>query len=85
LPDITTYGGTASRQVEVSACATPSRYAISANVAFGDGNSASVGPFEQSADADITVGLPAGLAMSWSPSTRTVFVRSTANICKGVY
>lgn len=85
LPDITSYGGTASRQVDAAACANPSRYAISAKVAFGDGNSASVGPFEQSADADITVGLPAGLAMSWSPSTHTVFVRSTPNICKGVY
>jgi hypothetical protein len=85
LPDITSFGGTASRQVDASACANPSRYAISAKVTFGDGNSASVGPFEQSADADITVGLPAGLSMSWSPSTRTVFVRSTANICKGVY
>jgi hypothetical protein len=85
LPDITAFGATASRQVDTAACPNPSRYAIGAKVVFGDGTTASAGPIEQSADADITLGLPAGLTMSWSPSTRTVFVRSTANICKGVY
>lgn len=85
LPDITSYGATASHQVDTVSCPNPSRYAISAKVAFGDGSTASVGPIEQSADADITLGLPAGLSMSWSPSTRTIFVRSTPNICKGVY
>ena len=85
LPDITAYGSTSSRQVDAAACPDPSRYAISAKVAFGDGNSASVGPVEQSATADITLGLPAGFTLSWSPSTRTVFVRSAASVCKGVY
>ncbi|GGA38633.1 hypothetical protein [Dyella nitratireducens] len=85
LPDITAYGATSSRQVDVAACPDPSRYAISAKVTFGDGNSASVGPVEQTAAADITMGLPAGFTLSWSPSTRTVFVRSAANVCKGVY
>jgi hypothetical protein len=85
LPDITAYGGTASRQVDAAMCPDPSRYAISAKVAFGDGSSASVGPVEQSATADITMGLPAGFTLSWSPSTRTVFVRSAGNVCKGVY
>ncbi|MFC3653396.1 hypothetical protein ACFONN_17695 [Dyella humi] len=85
LPDIVSYGATSSHQVELAGCPDPSRYAISAKVAFGDGNSASVGPVEQSAAADITLGLPAGLTLSWSPSTRTVFVRSAANVCKGVY
>jgi hypothetical protein len=85
LPDIVAYGGTSSRQVDTATCPNPSRYAISAKVVFGDGSSTSVGPIEQSADADITVGLPAGLSMSWSPSVRTIFVRSTANICKGIY
>jgi hypothetical protein len=85
LPDIVSYGATSSHQVELAGCNDPSRYAISAKVAFGDGNSASVGPVEQSAVADITLGLPAGLTLSWSPSTRTVFVRTAANVCKGVY
>ncbi|GLQ87393.1 hypothetical protein [Dyella flagellata] len=84
LPDITAYGATASRQVD-AACPSPSRYAISAKVTFGDGASASVGPVEQTAAADITMGLPAGFTLSWSPSTRTVFVRSAANVCKAVY
>lgn len=85
LPDITAYGTTSSRQVEAAACPDPSRYAISAKLTFGDGHSASVGPVEQTAAADITMGLPAGFTLSWSPSTRTVFVRSAANVCKGVY
>lgn len=85
LPDITAYGTTSSRQVQAAACPDPARYAISAKVTFGDGNSASVGPVEQTAAADITLGLPAGFTLSWSPSTRTVFVRSAANVCKGVY
>ncbi|RUL77693.1 hypothetical protein [Dyella choica] len=84
LPDITAYGASSSRQVD-AACPNPARYAISAKVTFGDGNSASVGPVEQTAVADITMGLPAGFTLSWSPSTRTVFVRSAANVCKGVY
>ncbi|HUB91177.1 MAG TPA: hypothetical protein VMA74_15745 [Dyella sp.] len=84
LPDITAYGATSSRQVEAAACEA-ARYAISAKLMFGDGNSASVGPVEQTAAADITLGLPAGFTLSWSPSTRTVFVRSAANVCKGVY
>jgi hypothetical protein len=85
LPDITAYGATSSRQVDAPACPSPARYAISAKVTFGDGNSASVGPVEQTAAADITMGLPAGFTLSWSPSTRMVFVRSAANVCKGVY
>jgi hypothetical protein len=85
LPDIVAYGATSSHQVAATSCADPSRYAIAAKVVFGDGSSSSVGPVEQSAVADITVGLPAGLTMSWSPSTRTVFVRSAAGVCKGVY
>lgn len=85
LPDITAYGTTSTRQVEAAACPDPSRYAISAKVTFGDGHVASVGPVEQPAAADITMGLPAGFTLSWSPSTRTVFVRSAANVCKGVY
>jgi len=85
LPDITAYGGTSSKQVDAATCPDPSRYAISAKVAFGDGNSASVGPVEQTATADITLGLPAGFTLSWSPSTRTVFVRSVNSVCKGVY
>ncbi|GLQ99200.1 hypothetical protein [Dyella mobilis] len=85
LPDIVAYGTTSTQQVAAGGCADPSRYAIGAKVVFGDGTSSSVGPIEQSAVADITMGLPAGLTMSWSPSTRTVVVRSTANVCKGVY
>lgn len=85
LPDITAYGTNSSRQVEPAGCPDPSRYAISAKVSFGDGTSASVGPVEQTAAADITMGLPAGFTLSWSPSTRTVFVRSANNVCKGVY
>ena len=85
LPDITAYGATSSAQVQAAACANPSRYAISAKLTFGDGNSAVAGPVEQTAAADITLGLPAGFTMNWSPSTRTVFVRSAANVCKGVY
>jgi hypothetical protein len=85
LPDIAAYGATSSAQVPPSGCADPSRYAISAKVALGDGSSSSVGPVEQSAVADITLGLPAGLTLSWSPSTRTVFVRSAGSVCKGVY
>ena len=85
LQAITAYGATSSRQIEPAACPSPTRYAIGAKVTFGDGNTASAGPVEQTAAADITLGLPAGFTLSWSPSTRTVFVRSAANICKAVY
>jgi hypothetical protein len=85
LPDITAYGATSSSQVDAAACPDPSRYAVSAKVTYGDGKNASVGPVEQTATADITMGLPSGFTLSWSPSTRMLFVRSAANVCKGVY
>jgi hypothetical protein len=85
VPDIVAYGATSTQQIAAAGCPDPSRYAISAKVVFGDGSSASVGPVEQSAVADITMGLPAGLTLSWSPSTRVVVVRSAAGVCKGVY
>jgi hypothetical protein len=54
-------------------------------VGYADGASASAGPFEQSADANATVGLPGGLSLSWDPAVRQLFVRSGAPMCKGVH
>lgn len=85
MPDITTHGATVSRQVDTSACADPVSYTISAKASLGDGNSASIGPITQSADASITAGLPGGLSLSWDPSIHQLFVRSGANMCKGVH
>lgn len=84
LPDITG-SGTVARQVEVAGCSDPLSYAIRAKVTFGDGHSASVGPISQIASAGITAGLPGGLALSWDPSVRQLFVRPAASRCKGVY
>lgn len=85
MPDITAYGATVQQQVDTSACADPLSYAVSAKVRFGDGHTASTGPIVQSADASITAGLPGGLSLNWNPTVHTVFVRSGANACKGVY
>ena len=77
--------GAVSQAVAIDGCDNPVSYAITAQVTFGDGHSASVGPFSQVASAGITAGLPGGLSMSWDPSVRQLFVRPAASTCKGVY
>jgi len=74
-----------SQTVAIAGCASPVSYAITAKVTFGDGHSASIGPISQIASAGITAGLPGGLSLSWDPSVRQLFVRPSANTCKGVY
>jgi hypothetical protein len=78
-------GGAVSQNIAMDGCANPVSYAITAKVTFGDGHSASVGPFSQIASAGITAGLPGGLSLSWDPSVRQIFVRPSASTCKGVY
>ncbi|MFC5435643.1 hypothetical protein ACFPME_03690 [Rhodanobacter umsongensis] len=84
MPQISGAGAVAQR-IELGGCAEPVSYAISATVSFGDGRSASVGPISQIASAGITAGLPGGLALSWDPSVRELYVRPAASSCKGVY
>jgi hypothetical protein len=84
LPPLQGYGATVAQAIDTSACTDPVAYRISATVAYADGASASAGPFEQSADANATVGLPGGLSLSWDPAMRQLFVRSGAAMCKGV-
>ncbi|MGN2244170.1 hypothetical protein ACFWZU_11740 [Frateuria sp. GZRR33] len=84
LPPLSGYGATVAQAIDTSACADPVAYRISATVAYADGASATAGPFEQSADANATVGLPGGLSLSWDPAVRQLFVRSGAPMCKGV-
>lgn len=84
MPDFTG-NGTVSQQVDIAGCTDPVSYAISAKTMMGDGHAASVGPISQIASAGITTGLPGGLALSWDPSVRQLFVRSGATSCKGVY
>jgi hypothetical protein len=84
MPDFTG-SGAVSQSIAIAGCASPVSYAITAKVTFGDGHSASVGPFSQIASAGITAGLPGGLSLSWDPSVRQLFVRPSANTCKGVY
>ena len=84
LPPLEGYGATVSQAIDTSACADAVAYRISATVAYADGASAKAGPFEQSADANATVGLPGGLSLSWDPAVRQLFVHSGAPMCKGV-
>ena len=84
LPPLEGYGATVAQVIDTSACTDPVAYRISATVGYADGASASAGPFEQSADANATVGLPGGLSLSWDPAMRQLFVRSGAPMCKGV-
>jgi hypothetical protein len=84
LPPLDGYGATVAQAIDTSACADPAAYRISATVGYADGASAAAGPFEQSADANLTVGLPGGLTLSWDPAVRQLFVRSGAPLCKGV-
>ena len=85
LPPLEGYGATVAQAIDTSACADPVAYRISATVGYADGARASAGPFEQSADANATVGLPGGLSLSWDPAVRQLFVRSGAPMCKGVH
>jgi hypothetical protein len=85
LPPLDGYGATVTQAIDTSACADPVAYRLSATVAYADGASATAGPFEQSADANATVGLPGGLSLSWDPAVRQLFVRSGAPTCKGVH
>lgn len=85
LPPLDGYGTTVAQAIDTSACSDPVAYRISATVGYADGASASAGPFEQSADANATVGLPGGLSLSWDPAVRQLFVRSGAPMCKGVH
>jgi hypothetical protein len=84
LPPLEGYGATAMETIDTAACTDPVAYRISATVSYADGSSASAGPFEQSADANLTVGLPGGLSLTWDPAVRQLFVRSGAPMCKGV-
>jgi hypothetical protein len=84
LPPLEGYGATAAQAIDTAACTDPVAYRISATIRYADGASASAGPFEQSADANATVGLPGGLSLSWDPAVRQLFVRSAAPMCKGV-
>lgn len=84
LPPLDGYGATASQAIDTSACTDPVAYRVSAKVRYADGSTASAGPFEQSADANLTVGLPGGLSLTWDPAVRQLFVRSGAPSCKGV-
>jgi len=84
LPPLDGYGATVSQAIDTSACVDAVAYRISASVTYADGASAKAGPFEQSADANATVGLPGGLSLSWDPAVRQLFVRTGAPMCKGV-
>ncbi|UGB39165.1 hypothetical protein [Frateuria soli] len=84
LPPLDGYGTTVAQAIDTSACIEPVAYRISATVAYADGASATAGPFEQSADANATVGLPGGLSLSWDPAVRQLFVRSGMPTCKGM-
>lgn len=84
LPPLEGYGATVSQAIDTAACADVIAYRISATVAYADGASAKAGPFEQSADANATVGLPGGLSLSWDPAVRQLFARTGAPMCKGV-
>ncbi|MEW9623761.1 hypothetical protein [Rhodanobacter geophilus] len=83
LPVATRQGGATSQPVDVSACANPESYTISAIAHFGGGDRAAVGPITQPADAGITAGLPGGLSLNWNPGIHTLFVRAAANMCRG--
>ena len=84
LPVIARQGGAASQPIDVSACANPESYTISATAHFGDKDQAVIGPVTQPADAGITAGLPGGLLLSWNPAIHTLFVRAGAdNMCRG--
>ena len=84
LPPLNGYGATVAQAIDASACAEPLAYRISATIGYADGSSASAGPFEQSADAGLTVGLPGGLSLTWDPAVRQLFVRSGMVLCKGL-
>ncbi|MEW9570862.1 hypothetical protein ABQJ54_03805 [Rhodanobacter sp. Si-c] len=83
LPIVEREGGTASQPIDVSACANPSSYTVSAVAHFGGDDQAAVGPITQPADAGITAGLPGGLSLSWNPAIHTLFARTGANMCQG--
>ena len=84
LPPLDGYGVGTSQAIDTSACVDPVAYRVSATVSYADGATASAGPFEQSADANLTVGLPGSLSLTWDPAVRQLFARSGASTCKGV-
>lgn len=84
LATLAGYGATAAQAIDTSACAQPQGYRITATVAYADGTRAAVGPFEQNSDANLTVGLPGGVSLSWDPTVRRLFARSGQPRCKAV-
>ena len=84
LPPLEGYGAIVAQAVDTSGCADPVAYRVSATVGYADGANAAAGPFEQNADANLTVGLPGGLTLNWDPAVRQLFVRSGAPMCKGI-
>lgn len=74
-----------SSRVDTGACAALQSYRLTATVTRSDGSHESVGPFTQSAQAAMTVGLPGDLSMSWRPEVQTLFVSSGAALCQGVH
>lgn len=85
LPPVVGQGKTVSLPVDTSACADPQSYRLNAVVTGSDGRQQSAGPFTQSAEASMTVGLPGGLSLSWKPDAKMLFVRSGLAVCKGVH
>jgi len=77
--------GTVSQQVALGSCDNPVSYTISAKGSLGSGQDSAVGPITQIASAGITTGLPGGYTLSWDPSVRQLFLRSSASQCKGIY
>lgn len=85
MPALDGFGKTVSARVDTSACPYPVSYAISASVAGRDGAvPAKVGPITQSAEAQISAGLPGGLTLSWNPSMQQLFVSSGSRRCQGI-
>lgn len=78
-------GQTAARNVDVTACANPVSYTVTAAVRTAGGAATKLAPVTQSADASITTGLGNGLTLSWEPALHQLFVRSGKQGCKGVY
>lgn len=79
-------GQTAVRNVDVTACANPISYTVTAAVrTAGSAAATKLAPVTQGADASILTGLGNGLTLSWEPALHQLFVRSGKQGCKGVY
>ncbi|WP_232821568.1 hypothetical protein [Acidithiobacillus ferrivorans] len=70
-----------SKSIHLQACVNPVTYSLLAKANYGDGIGKSVGPISQPANANITLGFPGNLSVTWNPSSQRLFSHLSQNRC----